>query len=387
MPPKVRSFIRIHFHAALQHGWLPFFKEAAEAPKFDPAYLMAIASRETNMQNIKGDFRGGKYHGFGVMQVDIGTDPAFATSGAWKDARKAIERGTEILASKRAELQHRHANFKSEQDFLWVLAASYNHGSTGSLGDYLQHGSPDLHTTGHDYGHDVVGRFKEFGALLAEQAMTTATAHTTGEKPLSITLEEDEADESESAHAASPGAIVGDRASSGDQLEPSAAAAASQEAAPAQTPASSQTVVLPQAVVEVPQAKPAQDVPDNSLQAKAEKTAAQVKAWYVAIPAAIIQFFVALYKWATDPAHEALVLVLLGSVALIVVVFVVMNFRHSKDKAAREDEAAQRDHELKMQREKQAHELTLLQAKTAASKTENTVRIVPETIQNSDTAP
>jgi hypothetical protein len=163
---KVRSFITQHFHAAQQHGWLSFFQEAAVAHHFHPAYLMAIGSRETNMQNIKGDYQGGRYHGFGVMQVDIGTDPEFCASGKWKDPHLAIQRGTEILADKARELS-RHA-FPNDHDRLWTLAASYNHGAHGSLGDYIIHGNPDLHTTGHDYGRDVMLRFAEFDFLLGQ---------------------------------------------------------------------------------------------------------------------------------------------------------------------------------------------------------------------------
>lgn len=138
--------------------------------------------------------------------------------------------------------------------------------------------------------------------------------------------------------------------------------------------------------VEVQQAIPAKDPPDESLAEKAGKTAKQVKAWYVAIPAAIIQFFVAMYKWATDPAHTALVLTLLVGVVVIVGVFIVMNFNHSKEKKRAEEEAAKRDHELKMQREQQAFELTKLQALSAASRDRNSVVIVPQPLQNSDPA-
>jgi hypothetical protein len=167
------------------------------------------------------------------------------------------------------------------------------------------------------------------------------------------------------------GGIVGGAANAGD------AAAAQESSSPAvQTPA-----------IEVPQAKPEKDVPDETLKDKATKTAAQVKAWYVAIPAAIIQFFVALYKWTTDPAHQLLVFALLAGVVVVVVVFVVMNFNHSKEKTRSAEEAAKRDHELKLQREQQAFELTKLQALSAARRDQNTVRIVPQPIQNSDSAP
>ena len=53
---------------ALAHsrGWLPFISRAEKRHKLPPGLLLAIASRETNMQDIVGD--GG--HGRGLFQID-----------------------------------------------------------------------------------------------------------------------------------------------------------------------------------------------------------------------------------------------------------------------------------------------------------------------------
>lgn len=176
-----RYFIKQHFEKALQKGWIKFFAAAALKYDFPLALVMAIASRETNMSNIKGDFRkskhfpNGGYHGYGIMQVDVGTDPGWIASGAWQRVDEAIMHGTKILDSKRDELNRMWSGSRTLQQFLWVLAASYNHGTKGSYSDFKEHGSPDLHTTGHDYGRDVLGRMAEFQQMLTERGITAAS--------------------------------------------------------------------------------------------------------------------------------------------------------------------------------------------------------------------
>src|SRR4051812_8658535 len=128
-----RHFIVQHFEKALQRGWLPYFSQAALKYDFPLALLLALASRETNMTNMKGDFRvskyfpNGGYHGYGILQVDIGTDAQWIASGAWQRVDEAIMHGTKILASKRDELNRMWTSSRTIKNFLWVLAASYNH--------------------------------------------------------------------------------------------------------------------------------------------------------------------------------------------------------------------------------------------------------------------
>jgi hypothetical protein len=178
--PKTRKFINDHFEKALQRGYIKYFSVAALKYDFPLALLMAIASRETNMTNMKGDFRkskhfpSGGYHGYGIMQVDVGTDPAWIVSGAWQKVDQAIMHGTKLLSDKRNQLNNMWSGTRTLKEFLWVLAASYNHGAEGSYNDFKAHGSPDLHTTGHDYGADVLGRMAEFQQLLNDRGITAA---------------------------------------------------------------------------------------------------------------------------------------------------------------------------------------------------------------------
>lgn len=158
------SDLRIQYLRAKQGGWIPFFLEGAAKYKLKAWDGLAIGSRETNLRNIKGDFRGGIYHGFGVMQIDVGTAPDWIKSGAWQDAHKSVLKGFEILASKRDAVVKHFASDKSvsNEERRHIFLALYNGGH--AIQAFEQEGNPDAHTTGHDYGQDVMDR-----AVLFEQ--------------------------------------------------------------------------------------------------------------------------------------------------------------------------------------------------------------------------
>jgi hypothetical protein len=141
-------------------GWLPFFQAAAIQTGIPVELLLAIGSRETNLKNIKGDFRKGEYHGFGIMQVDIGTDRAFCE--AWTEAKVAesIIKGATILRAKFAYLRHRGipGSWKN-------TAAAYNAGEQAVITAIQTGEDPDSKTTGKDYGSDVAARAEIFARL------------------------------------------------------------------------------------------------------------------------------------------------------------------------------------------------------------------------------
>jgi hypothetical protein len=174
---SIEGIYKSQFEYARKQGWLPFFKEASLKFNFPVALLMAIASRETNMKNIRGDFRGGQYHGFGPMQVDIGTEPAWIASGAWRDSRQAILKGTEILARKRTQMNTLAGRRTAiggkpftvpvvrSEDYLKVLVPMYNSGMW-PLYHYSRGEAPDATTTGHNYGADVLQKQAFFTKFL-----------------------------------------------------------------------------------------------------------------------------------------------------------------------------------------------------------------------------
>jgi putative chitinase len=139
--------------------------------------------------------------------------------------------------------------------------------------------------------------------------------------------------------------------------------------APKTSPDVPRAPATPQAPVVVPQAQPASDPPPtdvlNSLKAK-----------HVAIPAGVTLYLSAVWAWIKSaPSH--LIVALIVATAVIVTTYIVLNI-------LLKDRREKRDTMLKLQREQQAHELTVLQANSAKSRTDNTVVIVPQPLANSD---
>lgn len=161
--------LRQQYNRAKANGWIPWFAEAGDSvpdDEIDAADLMAIASRETNMKNIKGDFRDGRYHGYSLMQLDIGSHPEWIASGAWRDAHKAIHKGADALDDKlqevisgRGERLKAKAGAFTGKDFtpeqLRLIAfAAYNSGLNAYY-SFSVDGDADKRTTGKNYGRDV----------------------------------------------------------------------------------------------------------------------------------------------------------------------------------------------------------------------------------------
>ena len=156
------------FNRVTASGWIPFFESAAQQNGFDTEFLLAIASRETNLQNIKGDFHDGAFHGFGIMQVDVGTDPAFCASWTEQQVEPSIQRGTEILVEKRKSLAAKNITDPK------AIAAAYNTGAGNVIRSVGAGLDPDRTTTGHDYGSDVLARMAVFQKLRSAAAQSGA---------------------------------------------------------------------------------------------------------------------------------------------------------------------------------------------------------------------
>ena len=173
MPPISNAEIKKQFERAKANGWLDFFNEAADEFDFAPETLLAIASRETNMRNILGD--GG--HGCGLMQIDDRSFPDFCKSGQWKDPRKAILKGAEVLDQKYTAIEKgmgKSLKFRGkpftgkmldEDQLLQTAIASYNSGGAAYFHMSVS-GDPDRGTTGKDYSEDVLKRERAFADLL-----------------------------------------------------------------------------------------------------------------------------------------------------------------------------------------------------------------------------
>lgn len=173
---------QIEFARAKASGWIDAFAAAGAPYGYSSALLMGLASRETNMKNMAGDFHDGIAHGYGLLQVDIGTDREFCLSGAWHDPLQSIKRGVAILHAKQIEIENgmgrtlfirtaaKTYSFVGAQlsagDENRTTIAAYNGGLWAYYGMTV-HGNPDIYTTQHNYSADVISRMGQFATLLA----------------------------------------------------------------------------------------------------------------------------------------------------------------------------------------------------------------------------
>lgn len=177
MATPTPSQLKAQYKFAKSNGWLPWFTEAAEKAGTTTAHFLAIASRETNIKNIRGDFRAGKYHGYGPMQIDIGTDAEFAKNWTPDNPEPGIKRGGEIYEEKVQQvikgqgkrLKVRGKTFTGRavepDDIRRIATAAYNSGLWGYY-HFSNHAHIDSSTTGKDYSRDVYRRALEFAELL-----------------------------------------------------------------------------------------------------------------------------------------------------------------------------------------------------------------------------
>lgn len=105
MANVIPAWLVEQYNRAKKNGWLPYFQEGASKYGFRTEDILGVASRESNMKNIKGDYHDGKYHGFSLMQLDINSHRAWIESGEWeRDVRAAILKGCAALAEKREQI-------------------------------------------------------------------------------------------------------------------------------------------------------------------------------------------------------------------------------------------------------------------------------------------
>jgi transglycosylase-like protein with SLT domain len=174
--------IRKAFDRCDELGWVPYFRDAAKENDFDPELLMAIGYRETHLDPKYLKVAGDNGHGYGLMQIDNRSYPDWVNSGKWKDAESCINKGAEVLDSKRTEIQNGIGEkltvktlagvsyeFEGKQivgaDLLRVTVAAYNCGLWAYYHFSKGH-DVDRGTTGQDYSKDVLAKAARFKPLL-----------------------------------------------------------------------------------------------------------------------------------------------------------------------------------------------------------------------------
>lgn len=183
-----RREIEKQFDRVVANGWLPWFQREAKRANTTTAHLLGIGSRETNLKNIRGDFRGGKYHGFGVMQVDIGTDPEYARTWTPEKVEPSIVRGVDIYLSKVKDTKYGSGKklavrgrwftgrAAEPDDIRRIATAAYNCGRW-AYWHFTRMENVDSTTTGDDYSRDVYDRAVQFADILEERGYETMAVH------------------------------------------------------------------------------------------------------------------------------------------------------------------------------------------------------------------
>ncbi|AIE85358.1 transglycosylase SLT domain-containing protein [Fimbriimonas ginsengisoli] len=152
---------------AKQTGIFDILKTSAAAHDLPLAYVLAVASRESDIENVLGD------HGFavGVMQVDIrfhDIAKKAKETGSWKtDPSKVIDYGINLLAHNYHWAKTTFPDYGGANGHGWlkIAASAYNAGEGGAKKGTLK-GDSDLYTTGHNYGKDVLSRMAVFQDLI-----------------------------------------------------------------------------------------------------------------------------------------------------------------------------------------------------------------------------
>ena len=169
MPTPPKSALLNQLHSLRHTGFDQKLDQFANQHTFPVPFFFAIASRETNCINELGDPRNGEFHGVGIVQIDIQHPIALQArnSGSWKtNPDPLIDFGAQILQDNIARAQQKFPNFNTQQQ-LKIAASGYNCGIESAIAG-AQHGDSDKHTTGKDYGRDVMARMAIFEELIAE---------------------------------------------------------------------------------------------------------------------------------------------------------------------------------------------------------------------------
>lgn len=329
-------------------------------------------SRETNFRDIKGDFRDGVYHGYGVMQVDINTDPEFCRRWRPGHAPVGILRGCaiwddkyrEIAASEGKRLAVKGHPFTvpavlEADDIRRIAVAAYNNGRWPlycfSLGNHV-----DSFTTNKNYSRDVYDRAFYFACVLGELEIepdavqqeldlqgkyardwhqTAAGIVASGDGPELMPLEADAPGKVESVIEKQKEVIS--VVTTGEPVTPA--------------PVVTVQPVAPEAVAteETPQPMPRWLTIFNHL-----------KHWLVVAPASSILGYIGYLK---SVDHSLLITVIVAIAGAVLGYVGVSSFYRNKKE--------QRDHDATMQREQRAHELTKLQIESASRLDRTTVQL------------
>jgi hypothetical protein len=164
----VRPFTKAELTAELARARAQKWESAmtaAETAKTLPAgLLLAVASQETDMNDVVGD----SGHGRGLFQIDDRSHTDFLTRNGAAGAGGKPPIGAAALyaaALLRGNLDYGAANGVKQADRPKFMLSAYNAGAGGAIAGYRE-GDSDRRTTGSDYGRAVLLRHATFQELL-----------------------------------------------------------------------------------------------------------------------------------------------------------------------------------------------------------------------------
>lgn len=142
--------------------------EAASRHRHRPEVLAGILMRETQgglsplLDRPGPEGRGdrdskGRYHGYGLCQIDDRSFPEFCAGPDWKDAGKNIAMAAWVLARKRAFLAARTLGLKlTDEDLERAAIAAFNAGEGRVLKAIRENRDPDSCTSHGNYAASVL---------------------------------------------------------------------------------------------------------------------------------------------------------------------------------------------------------------------------------------
>jgi Transglycosylase SLT domain len=170
--------ISIQLRRLHQTGFDEMLARQAQANGFPRSFFYAIASRETNCVNELGDVQSDGAHGVGIVQVDVQYPVALQArnDGSWQtNPARLVAFGAQLLAQNLRQVQQALTSLSSEQQ-LKVAASGYNCGVTRAIAAVRNGQDSDAHTTGGDYGADVMARKALFEQVMVQTTTAVSAA-------------------------------------------------------------------------------------------------------------------------------------------------------------------------------------------------------------------
>lgn len=147
-----KAQLKREIEAARANGLYAHLEIAASMSDLPLAFVLAVASRETDIRNIATD--GG--HGRGVLQIDDRYHQIARITDFKAHPEILIRYGCRMLADNLTWARRWRPGLKPEQH-LKMAAAAYNCGRGGVI-KAMPTGDCDARTTAKDYGADVLQR-------------------------------------------------------------------------------------------------------------------------------------------------------------------------------------------------------------------------------------